>query len=247
MTSRKDSILIVDDDPEQVWALGRYFTRAGYSVTTCGDGAEAISVLESKHFDTVVTDIQMPRLNGLALVDWLRGNRPGTKVVVITAFGGPSIRRLSITKGAILYIEKPVDPDILAEAISPAKEESAFSGTIDTIDILDYLQLMMLTGRRLVLEVSSRSGSRGLIFIDGGQVIQAVCDGLEGEEALFKCLSFDGGSFVNLPWTAPEKTTIRKPGDFLLMEAARKRDEARAEAEGDQTDGPDHTDQGMDL
>jgi CheY-like chemotaxis protein len=231
MTIRKDSILLVDDDPDVVWALGRYFTRAGFPVTTCGDGEEAISLLKSKHFDTVITDIQMPRLNGLALVDWLRRNRAGTRVVVITAFGGPSIRNLSIKKGAILYLEKPVDPDLLAEALSSSQEESAFSGNIDNIDILDYLQLMILTGRRVVLEVSSKYGAQGLIFIDRGEVRHATCDQLEGEDALFKCLSFDGGSFVNLPWREPDAITIRRPGDFLLMEASRKRDEAREGAE----------------
>lgn len=227
MAVRKEAILIVDDDPEQVWALGRYFTRAGFSVTTCGDGAEAICVLESRHFDTVITDIQMPRLNGLALVDWLRENRSGTRVVVITAFGGPSIRHLSITKGAILYLEKPVDPDLLAEALTSTKGETAFSGNIDKIDILDYLQLMMLTGRQVVLEVSSKDGGQGLIYIDRGQVRHAKCGHLEGEEALFECLSFRGGSFVNLPWSKPDTFTITKAGEFLLMEAARKRDEAR--------------------
>lgn len=231
MTTRKDSILVVDDDPEQVWVLGRYFTRAGFAVTTCGDGEEAISLLESRHFDTVITDIQMPRLNGLELVDWLRKNRSGTKVVVITAFGGPSIRHLSITKGAILYLEKPVDPDLLADALSSTKDETAFSGAIDRIDILDYLQLMMLTERQVVLEVSCKDGGQGLIFIDKGGVRHARCGHLEGEEALFTCLSFEGGSFVNLPWTEPDRITITKPGDFLLMEAARKRDEAREDVE----------------
>jgi CheY-like chemotaxis protein len=231
MTTRKQSILLVDDDPHVVWALGRYFTRAGFPVTTCGDGEEAIALLESKDFDTVITDIQMPRLNGLALVDWLRANRAGTRVVVITAFGGPSIRHLSIKKGAILYLEKPVDPDLLAEALSSSKEETAFSGNIDKIDILDYLQLMMLTQRQVVLEVASRDGGNGLIFIDRGEVKHATCESLEGEEALFKCLCFEGGSFLNLPWTEPDKITIKKPGDFLLMEASRKRDEAREGAE----------------
>jgi CheY-like chemotaxis protein len=228
MTTRKDSILLVDDDPEVAWALGRYFARAGFPVTTCGDGEEAIALLESRDFDTVITDIQMPRLNGLALVDWLRANRASTRVVVITAFGGPSIRHLSIKKGAILYLEKPVDPDLLAEALLSSKEETAFSGNIDKIDILDYLQLMMLIGRQVVLEVSCKDGGQGLIFIDRGEVRHATCDSLEGEEALFKCLCFEGGSFLNLPWTEPDKITIKKPGDFLLMEAARKRDEARA-------------------
>ncbi len=228
MTNRKDSILLVDDDPEALWALGGYFARAGFPLTTCGDGEEAISLLKSKPFNTVITDIQMPRLNGLALVDWIRTNRTGTRVVVITAFGGPSIRHLSIKKGAILYLEKPVDPDLLAEALFSSNEERAFSGSIDKIDILDYLQLMMLIGRQVVLEVSCRDGGQGLIFIERGEVRHAECDHLEGEQALFKCLSFEGGSFLNLPWTEPDRITINNPGDYLLMEAARKRDEARA-------------------
>jgi CheY-like chemotaxis protein len=232
MTPPKQTILVVDDDPEVAWSLGKYFTRAGFSVTTCGDGEDAIALLKVRTFDTVITDIQMPRLNGLALVDWLRANRPGTKVVVITAFGGPSIRHLSVRKGAILYLEKPIDPDLLAEALLSSKEETAFSGNIESIDILDYLQLMLLVGKQVVLEVSSKSGGRGLIFIDRGEVRHAECEGLYGESALFKCLCFEGGSFLNLPWTEPGKITIRKPGDFLLMEAARKRDESREASEG---------------
>lgn len=231
MMTQKQSILLVDDDPEVVWALGRYFTRAGFPVTTCGDGAEAIGLLESRHFDTVITDIQLPQLNGLAVVDWLRENRSDTRAVVITAFGGPSIRNLSIAKGAILYVEKPVDPDLLAETLSSSEAETAFSGNIDNIDILDYLQLMMLTGRKIVLEVTCKDGDQGVIFIDNGEVKHAKCRELEGEEALYKCLCFEGGSFVNLPWTDPDKVTVTKPGDFLLFEAARKRDESRADVE----------------
>jgi CheY-like chemotaxis protein len=231
MTNRKESILLVDDDPEVVWALGKYFTRAGFPVTTCGDGEEAIALLECKDFDIVITDIQMPRLNGLGLVEWLRANRTGTKVVVITAFGGPSMKNLSVKKGAILYLEKPVDPDLLAEALFSSEEETAFSGSIDNIDLLDYLQLMILIGRQVVLEVSSKDGGKGWIFIDNGVVKHARCDDLEGEEALYKCCCFEGGRFLNLPWSDPDKITIKKPGDFLLMEAARKRDEARTEPE----------------
>ncbi len=231
MTSRKESILLVDDDPEIVWALGKYFTRAGFPVMTCGDGEEAIALLKDKDFDIVITDIQMPRLNGLELVEWLRTNRASTKVAVITAFGGPSMKNLSVKKGAILYLEKPVDPDLLAQALFSSEKETAFSGSIDNIDLLDYLQLMILIGRQVVLEVSTKDGSQGWIFIDNGEVKHARCGDLEGEEALYKCCCFEGGSFLNLPWNDPDKITIKKPGDFLLMEAARKRDEARTESE----------------
>jgi CheY-like chemotaxis protein len=231
MVTQTRSILLVDDDPEVVWALGRYFTRAGFPVATCGDGDEAISLLATRGFDTVITDIRMPRLNGFALIDWLRNNRPGTRIIVMTGFGGPSIRQLSIRKGAILYLEKPVDPTFLLEVLSSEDDGTHFSGNVDRIDILDYLQLMMLSGKQVVLEILSRDLHRGVLFIDKGEIRHAACDGLEGEEAVYRCLSFDGGSFVNHPWTEPEKTTIRRPGEFLLMEAARHRDESRAGSE----------------
>jgi hypothetical protein len=52
-----------------------------------------------------------------------------------------------------------------------------------------------------------------------------VCGDLEGEEALYRCLGFSGGSFSSLPWREPERVTINKPGELLLLEAARRRDE----------------------
>ncbi len=231
MNTQKRAILLVDDDPEVVWALGRYFTRAGFQVATCGDGDEAISLLESTSFDTVITDIKMPRLNGFALVDWLRNNRPTTRIIVMTGFGGPSIRQLSIRKGAILYLEKPVDPAFLLEVLTSKENGTHFSGNVDKIDILDYLQLIMLSGKQMVLEILSRDLHRGELYVDKGEIRHAVCDGAEGEEAVYRCLSFAGGSFVNHPWRDPGKTTVRKPGEFLLMEAARYRDESRAENE----------------
>ncbi len=87
----------------------------------------------------------------------------------------------------------------------------------------------MLTGRRAVVEVVSKSGIRGLLFMDSGSVRHAICEELTGEKAFYQCLTSSGGSFSNLPWEEPKQITIDKPGDFLLMEAARKRDEARKE------------------
>ena len=151
----------------------------------------------------------------------------------MTGFGGPSIRELSIKKGAILYLEKPVDPEFLMEVLVSSEGEESFTGTIDQIDILDYLQLMMLSGRQTVLEVLSKDLKRGLVYIDKGEVRHAVCGELRGEEALYHCVCFKGGSFMNRPWTEPETVTINRPGEFLLMEAARYRDEMRADLEGD--------------
>ncbi len=118
MNDRKTSILLVDDDPDLLWGLGRCLSRAGFSVVTCGDGEEAISCLESQQVDVVITDLKMPRVNGLGVVDWVSENRRSVSVIVMTAFGNPSVRDACLSRGAVLYLEKPVDPEFLIHILS---------------------------------------------------------------------------------------------------------------------------------
>lgn len=226
----KPKVLLVDDDPEVVWAVGKFLTKSGFAITTCADGAEAIDLLASRDVDCVVTDIKMPNVNGVALVDWLRRNRPSVRVVVMTAFGSPYVRELVLGKGAVLYLEKPVDPQLLVDVISRADHKTAFSGTISDIDIMEYLQLMVLAGKRTVIEILSREGDKGLVFVYDGRIVHSLCGEARGEEALYRCLTFEGGSFSNLPWEAPDGQTINKPSEFLLIEASRLRDELRQPA-----------------
>ncbi len=226
----KVRILLVDDDPDVAWSLGRYLVRAGFAITTCTDGAEAIALLEIQEFDILITDIQMPRLNGLALIEWVRQYRSQIRVVVMTAFGSPSVQKVSLSKGAILYIEKPLNPDLIIDVLTAENEEDGISGSVTQIDLFDYIQLMMLTRRNVLLEISSRDGNRGRVYIKKGNIPHAVCNEQVGEAALICCLCFNSGRFSTLPWQEPEQTTITTRGDFLLMEAAKKRDEASWDA-----------------
>jgi len=227
MEQRNRRVILVDEDPAVVWAVGRSLVRAGFSVVTCGDGEDALSLLETQDFDVLITDIRLLKVGGLALVDWARSNKPAIKVIVTAASASPVIRNLAITRGALLYLEKPVDTDLLVSVLSETNHDRAFSGSIDGIDILDYVQLMLLSQRQVVLEVISHDGDRGLLYIARGEVHHAVCGTFEGEDAVYECLNFPGGNFVNLPWTEPERITVDKPGRFLLLEAARLRDERR--------------------
>lgn len=226
MDGDREKILFVDDDPEVSWALGRLLNRSGFSVVTCGDGAEAIPMLEKKSFDVLITDIQMPEINGLALLEWVRKNRPGLRVVVITAFGSPTVKELSLRKGALLYLEKPLDPDLLIQVLKEAEREETFYGSVHKIDLFDYVQLMILTRTKAVIEINARNNSKGLLFFDAGEAVHAELGGLQGVDAFYKLLGLEGGSFSSLPWREPAERTIDTGGEFLLMEAARIKDES---------------------
>ena len=219
-------LLLVDDDPEVAWSIGRCLTRAGFAVTTCGDGAEAIPLLGAHPFDILVTDVQMPRLNGLALVDWVRRHRPSVRVVVITAYGSTAVRRVAVSKGAIHYVEKPVDPAILIEVLSDVSATGAtFAGSVEGIDLFDCVQMVLLTRGRHLLQVADEAGDVGLLWIDHGNILHATCADLEGLAAVRSCLAFSGGSFSTLPWREPDRISIDLPGNHLMMEAARLKDE----------------------
>ena len=113
----------------------------------------------------------------------------------------------------------------IVEFFSSSQNADSFSGCIDGIDIIDYLQFIMLTGKQVILEVTSEGSERGVVFLNGGRVLHAICGDVEGEEALYRCLAYKGGNFAHLPWHDPANVTIDKPGEFLLMEASRRRDE----------------------
>ncbi len=224
--NKSKRILLVDEDAEVAWRIGRYLTRDGFSVVTCSNGAEAVDLLGSRKFDVLITDIQIPHLCGVSLIDWARREKPDIQVVAITSVGSASMRQVILRKGAVLYLEKPVDLELLIEFLRSAGIQGSFTGNIREIDLFDYIQLIIMTRRRELIEIFSQNNDIGRIYIDNGNVLHAICGELKGEKAFYYCLSFSGGSFSTLSWRDPEEVTIENPGDYLLMEAACKKDEA---------------------
>lgn len=227
---RPPEVLLIDDDPDICWGIGKILTRSGFSVSSCGDGMDAMRLLEERDFAFIITDINMPRVNGLALLEWLHEHRPETKVVVITGFGAPTMKRLTMGKGALLYLEKPVEPNMLVELLRENMERapsSSFSGHSANIDLMDYIQFMLVTRKKAVLEVESNTRERGVVYFDQGNIPHVVVEEMEGQEAFYYLVRhFEGGQFITQPFQQPDQETITMPGEFLLMEAARIKDES---------------------
>ncbi|MBN1656645.1 MAG: response regulator [Deltaproteobacteria bacterium] len=222
---KRDRVLLVDDELTVAWSIGRYLTRAGFSISACGSVSEALELLNSKSYDVVITDIHMPGTSGLVLIDWIRDNRPNMRVVTITGFGSPALHKIAMEKGSILYLDKPVDVEYLVNVLRNDGNCSTFWGSIGGIDIFDYIQLILMTRQKFIVEIASKEGVYGKVFLNQGDVEHAVCDDITGEEAFYRILGFKGGRFTTIPWLEPVEKTIHLSGDFLMMEAARKKDE----------------------
>jgi hypothetical protein len=106
------------------------------------------------------------------------------------------------------------------------KTEYSYSGMVEGVDILDYLQWILLDGRRTVLKISFPNRTSCKVYLKNGAILHATDGELEGEEALYSTMMCPRGTFVHLAWTEPDRKTIQKAGTQLLLEAARRRDEA---------------------
>ncbi len=117
---RRGRILLVEDDDVLRDMLGEMMRRAGFSVRSAGDGVAAMQLLRTEGFDAVVSDIVMPRSDGLELLSWLRSSGLGTPLVAISGNGpdrGGLYGKAADIMGADLYLPKPVDRDALVAGL----------------------------------------------------------------------------------------------------------------------------------
>ena len=136
-TSHK--LLVVDDDPALARTLRRALTVEGYDVETAADGGEALQRLASGHFDAVVLDVAMPRLDGLAVCRRMRERRDVTPVLMLTARDAIGDRVSGLDAGADDYLVKPFALDELNARVRALLRRAGSNG--DNGERLTYLDL----------------------------------------------------------------------------------------------------------
>ena len=110
-------ILVVDDEENARVALSKILTHDGYEVSSAGNGLEALNFLRSNDVELIITDLNMPEMNGLMFLRELNRSYPTSKVIMITAYGEVESYLEAITLGAFEYINKPVKYDDLKKVI----------------------------------------------------------------------------------------------------------------------------------
>lgn len=123
MTPISRKLLIVDDEEIIRSSCIRILSAEGYSVETAGNGEEALKKLQEESFDLVLTDLMMPGISGIELLQRIKEEWPGTEVVVITGHGTVQTAVEALRRGAYDFIEKPFSPDILLHAAERCLEK----------------------------------------------------------------------------------------------------------------------------
>lgn len=121
MSRETPSILIVDDDTVTCELLCEVFTREGFAARFTHSGESALATIRSDHLDILVSDIRMrTRLDGLALLDLVRRERPLLPVILMTAFGSLETAIKAVKEGAFDYISKPFDIETIVATVQRA-------------------------------------------------------------------------------------------------------------------------------
>lgn len=144
-------ILIVDDELNMLLVLEALLSREGYEVITAADGLEALDFIHGDDIAVIVTDLKMPRLDGLGLLSRVVKEYPSIPVIMITAHGTIETAVEALKKGAFDYITKPFEQEELKNIIRKAfkthslGEDELIPGSeeIDHYDIIGKSDAMM--------------------------------------------------------------------------------------------------------
>ena len=118
----KHSILLADDDKEFRKAMKRMFEREGYAITIAADGREALDALASGEFSLIISDVRMPNLDGIQLMEELSRRALEIPIIFLTAFGEVETYMDLMNLGAFEYVNKPVKGRTILEIARRAIE-----------------------------------------------------------------------------------------------------------------------------
>ncbi len=117
----KGRILIIDDEEEIREVLKMHLESAGYMVIEAQDGEDGINKMRGGanllQVGLIITDIRMPKVNGVETIDYLRTNAPSKPILVLTGYPDTDLAISLLKKGVKEYLVKPIDKKVLLEKV----------------------------------------------------------------------------------------------------------------------------------
>jgi CheY-like chemotaxis protein len=236
----RHKILLVDDDPDllEVYRTTFELLPSQPEVHTATSGARAMAMLEKDNYRVILTDLNMPKMDGLQLLSVVRRKYPELRTVVLTAMVDEQFRSRVYALGVDLYWHKPESEAEMTqfmsclESLLGREEESGFRG-VQSKSLMDLIQLECISQSSTVLRITN-GPLTGRIWINTGEVVDAEAEELRGEDAFQMILRWKAGNFEFLPAEPHRPRTVFKSYNALLLESAQAIDEsAQSEATTD--------------
>ena len=235
--SKQHKILLLDDD-QDILDLYKEMLASLPSqpeVHTANSGARAIALLENESYSLLISDLKMPKMDGLQLLTIVRKRWPSLRTVVMSALNDEQFKQRAYSMGIDQYLEKPRtgnEINFFCECIEGLLNKGDIAGGfrgVQSKSLMDIIQLECLSQSSSVLKIIA-GPVEGRIWIENGEVIDAVAGDAIGEEAFGMIAGWRGGHFEILPADPGRKRTINQSYHGLLLEVAQAIDEAQKKA-----------------
>jgi CheY-like chemotaxis protein len=231
-----NKILLLDDDEDLLDLYREILSRlpSKPQIYTALSGARAIALLESEPFTLLLSDLSMPKMDGLQVLAIVRRKFPQLRTAVLTAVPDEQFRARAYAIGVDIYFEKPGTSQEIKlfldciESLLGQEVHGAFRG-VQSKSLVDIIQLECLSQSSSALKIAN-GVQEGKIWFQNGEVIDATARDLSGEPAFQKILSWKTGNFEILASDPERPRTIFKSYQGLLLESAQAFDEAQAQA-----------------
>jgi CheY-like chemotaxis protein len=249
----RHKILLLDDDPDVLDLYQEMLLQlpSKPEVHIATSGARAMAMLDSEPFSLLVSDLKMPKMDGLQVIAIVRRKHPHLRTIVLTGVADEQMRARAYAMGIDLYLEKPGNSKELnflmdcIESLLDKEQSGGFRG-VQSKSLVDLIQLECLSGTSSVLKITN-GRLEGKIWIQNGDVIDAMTQDATGEDAFKRILSWKTGNFEMLPTDAERPRKIMTSYQGLLLDTAQAMDEAQADAANPQADGASGTAPADDL
>jgi DNA-binding NtrC family response regulator len=201
--SQSPRIVVADDEPNLRRVLSAILTRDGYSVSQAADGGEALELI-NEDIDVVVTDLKMPKVDGMQVLKTVSEEFPQIPVIMITAFGSVDNAVAAVKAGAFDYIEKPFEQEQIRQIITKAIKQAAANKLSPTVTNTDA-------------ETPGRFG-----LIGASPEMQAIFDVIErvADTPSTVLITGESGTGKELVAKALHENSSRRDGPFIKINCA---------------------------
>ncbi|GER89213.1 hypothetical protein KDW_33750 [Dictyobacter vulcani] len=216
-------VIVVASDDTLNQNLVNSLHKDGYVVQGVLSGADAVRVLWSEECDVLICDVKTPGTDSLELLQWLRAYRPGIRMIMLGEANSEAFRAQALESGAVSYLEKPLDIRSLKEELRCLLQQTGFSASLDSFDLLDVIQIINMSRKSIMLLVNTGLEERGTLRFQNGDLIWAEYGVLRGEEAFFALAAHKNGTVIQQPWNEQAVSNMTQPLSRLIFQALQYR------------------------
>ena len=174
-------VMFVDDEAGVRVSWNRFLSQQGFDVTTAENGKNTIDMLKNEPVDVVVSDLRMPGVDGVQLLEWIHEERPNTQFILLTGYGDEDVERKVRELGAFEYLNKPISPDTLAAVVTAAthlklmpQEAPMVFEQAAPAEAEATPEIQVVAAAEVVPEVEPKSGLRRAVEVSVGLVAAPV-------------------------------------------------------------------------